>query len=134
MRTKSSVSVVVFVIDDTLPLSRRRHDAALRQDRRLQPQALWRVRARRAQVDFRVKPSFPKSLSHEFLLVDLVNNLDRLAESKKEVLERVRKRAASYDATKLERTARHYGNVRTKKFFADVLKPRMAVHAGRLPP
>src|SRR3984885_11827298 len=46
---------------------------------------------------FRVKPSFPKKLTKEFLLVDLVNNLDQLAEAKAEVLERVRERAASYD-------------------------------------
>ena len=39
--------------------------------------------------EFRAKPSFPKRLSKEFLLVDLVNNLDRLAESKEEVLPRV---------------------------------------------
>src|SRR5260221_3227348 len=51
--------------------------------------------------DFRVKPSFPKSLSSEFLLVDLVNNLDRLAESKKEVLARVKRRASSFDASRL---------------------------------
>lgn len=68
---------------------------------------------------FRVKPSFPKTLSKEFLLVDLVNNLDRLAESKKEVLARVKQRAASYDAQRLQRAARDYGNVRTKKFFAE---------------
>jgi hypothetical protein len=47
---------------------------------------------------FRMKPAFPKTLSREFLLVDLVNNLDRLAETKKEVLARVRERVASYDA------------------------------------
>src|SRR5450432_2448321 len=53
--------------------------------------------------EFRAKPSFPKTLSKEFLLVDLVNNLDRLAESKEEVLARVRERAASYDAPRLQR-------------------------------
>src|SRR5579872_1295863 len=37
---------------------------------------------------FRVKPRFPKSLTKEFLLVDLVNNLDQLAEAKDEVLKR----------------------------------------------
>src|SRR6267154_6590786 len=37
---------------------------------------------------FRVKPHFPKSLTTEFLLVDLVNNLDWLAEAKDEVLKR----------------------------------------------
>src|SRR3954462_7838589 len=44
--------------------------------------------------DFRVKPAFPRRLSPEFLLVDLVNNLDELAESKSEVLTRVKERAA----------------------------------------
>src|SRR6266436_7028895 len=46
---------------------------------------------------FRVKADFPKTLTKEFLLVDLVNNLDQLAEAKNEVLERVRKRAASFE-------------------------------------
>src|SRR5580658_10360502 len=55
------------------------------------------------KFEFRVKPSFPKSLSREFLLVDLVNNLDRLAESKKEVLARVKERVASYDVPRLQR-------------------------------
>jgi hypothetical protein len=67
--------------------------------------------------DFRVRPSFPTRLSAEFLLVDLVNNLDRLAESKKEVLERVRERAQSLDVPRLQMAAREYGNVGTKKFF-----------------
>jgi hypothetical protein len=71
--------------------------------------------------DFRVKPAFPRTLSPEFLLVDLVNNVDRLAESKNEVLARVKERAASSDKSRLQRAARDYGNVRTKKFFAEAL-------------
>lgn len=73
------------------------------------------------RFEFRVRPSFPKALSAEFLLVDLVNNLDRLAESKKEVLARVTERAALYDVPRLRRAARDYGNVMTKKFFARTL-------------
>jgi hypothetical protein len=80
--------------------------------------------------DFRVKPSFPNALSREFLLVDLVNNVDRLAESKNEVLARVKERAASYDAARLRRAARDYGSVRTKKFFTRVLAAGVAPHAG----
>jgi hypothetical protein len=70
--------------------------------------------------DFRMKPSFPKSLSKEFLLVDLVNNLDQLAEDKERVLARVKGQAVSFDASRLERAVRDYGNVKTKKFFAQV--------------
>jgi hypothetical protein len=71
---------------------------------------------------FRVKPSFPKKLTKEFLLVDLVNNLDQLAEAKSDVLERVRERAASYDGRRLRRAARDYGNVKTRKFFDQALR------------
>jgi hypothetical protein len=81
------------------------------------------------KFDFRVKPAFPKKLSMEFLLVDLVNNLDRLAESKTEVLERVEKQAAVLDRPSLLRAARHYGNVRTKKFFARALNASEVLHA-----
>jgi hypothetical protein len=72
---------------------------------------------------FRVKADFPKTLTREFLLVDLVNNLDQLAEAKQDVLERVRKRAASFDVRRLQRAVRDYGSVRTKKFFEQALKP-----------
>jgi len=80
------------------------------------------------KFDFRVKPSFPRTLSREFLLVDLVNNLDRLAESKKEVLARVKEHVASYDVPRLQRAAREYGNVRTKKFFAQTLNADAVPH------
>ncbi len=72
---------------------------------------------------FRVKPRFPKSLTHEFLLVDLVNNVDQLAEAKDEVLKRVVQRAESSDRRRLRRAIREYGNERTKKFFDRALRP-----------
>jgi hypothetical protein len=55
-----------------------------------------------------------------------VNNVDRLAESKSEVLARVKERASSYDVSRLRRAVRDYGSVRTKKFFAEALKADMA--------
>jgi hypothetical protein len=78
---------------------------------------------------FRVKPSFPKSLTKEFLLVDLVNNVDQLAESKQEVLARVAESVASCDFRRLKRASRSYGNVQTKKFFTNTLKPAATLHA-----
>ena len=80
--------------------------------------------------EFRVKPSFPTKASAEFLLVDLVNNVDRLAETKKEVLARVRERARVCDASLLRRAVRNYGSARAKKFFAHALNAGMAPHAG----
>ena len=72
---------------------------------------------------FRMKQRFPKSLTKEFLLVDLVNNVDQLAEAKDEVLKRVVQRAASSDRRRLRRAVREYGNERTKKFFDRALRP-----------
>ncbi len=71
---------------------------------------------------FRMKPRFPKSLTKEFLLVDLVNNVDQLAEAKDEVLKRVMERAAASDSPRLRRAVREYGNERTKKFFDRALR------------
>jgi hypothetical protein len=79
---------------------------------------------------FRVKPHFPKSLTKEFLLVDLVNNLDQLAEAKSEVLDRVRERAASFDGRRLRKAVRDYGSVRTRKFFDGVLSAPALTHAA----
>ena len=82
------------------------------------------------KFDFRVKPAFPKRLSREFLLVDLVNNLDRLAESPRDILERVQKQAVLADRVRLLRAARDYGNVRTRKFFERALSSPERLHAG----
>ena len=82
------------------------------------------------RFDFRMKPALPRKLSREFLLVDLVNNLDRLAESREELLERVQRQAVSVDRPRLLRAARHYGNVRTRKFFERTLTPPERLHAG----
>jgi hypothetical protein len=79
---------------------------------------------------FRVKPRFPRSLTKEFLLVDLVNNLDQLAEAKDEVLKRVQERAATSDGPRLRRAVREYGNERTKKFFERALRPNELHHVA----
>ncbi len=73
------------------------------------------------EYDFRVKPHFPKTHSEEFLLVDLVDNLDRLAETKPYLLEGVKRRASHVDAKALARAVREYGGVKARKFFQPLL-------------
>jgi hypothetical protein len=67
--------------------------------------------------DFRMKPYFPKTLTKEFLLVDLVNNVNHLAEHQESVLEKVRDVSVSLDPKKLLKAAEVYGSVRAKKLF-----------------
>lgn len=71
--------------------------------------------------EFRMKPCFPQSLTEEFLLVDLVNNLGQLAENRARLLRRAEEKALSMDRRALVRAVRDYGGVRAKKFFAKVL-------------
>lgn len=67
---------------------------------------------------FQMKPYFPKAVTEEFLLVDLVNNVNKLAEVQDSVLERVSHVAANMDAQSLKKDVQRYGGVRAKKLFA----------------
>jgi hypothetical protein len=79
--------------------------------------------------DFQRKHHFPSKATPEFLLVDLVNNLDNLAEDHDEVLTKVMARAASMDVLKLNSSVEDYGSVRTKKVFQSVLTRATRKHA-----
>lgn len=73
------------------------------------------------KFSFRIKPHFPSKLSQEFLLVDLVNNLETLAEDPNEVLKNVVRKVRSMDTKKLKRYVSQYGNVRARKILAPML-------------
>jgi hypothetical protein len=67
------------------------------------------------QFDFRVKPRFPKQLTLEFLYVDLLNNLDELAEDRDAVLSQARKKLSSFDPALLQQAVDSFGNMATRK-------------------
>lgn len=67
------------------------------------------------QFDFRMKPRFPKRLTPEFLYVDLLNNLEELAEDRDAVLRQARSKLPSFDSTRLQRAAVSFGSVATRK-------------------
>ena len=67
------------------------------------------------------KPYVPGKLTSEFLLVDLVNNLDRLAEDQSVVMERVKEKAREMDPVSLRKMANRFGKVRTRKLFNALL-------------
>lgn len=73
--------------------------------------------------DFRMKPRFPKTLSEEFLFVDLMNNLSSLAEDRDLVTDSVKRKAEGLDHDRLLKSAREYGKVATRRFFEKLLKP-----------
>lgn len=70
---------------------------------------------------FRIKPHFPKKISPEFLLVDLMNNLGILAEDQNEVLKNISAKIHSMDTRKLAKSLSQYGNAKTQKVLAPLL-------------
>jgi hypothetical protein len=71
--------------------------------------------------DFRRKPHYPKKLTREFLVVDLLNNLKSLEEDSAFIRANLRDKARELDEQKLRRAAQKYGKVATRKFFEDAL-------------
>ncbi len=71
--------------------------------------------------EFQRKPRFPKKATPEFLLVDLVNNLDQLAEDRDAVLARVRAKVPEMDAKRLRAAVQRFAKVATRKLLEEVL-------------
>lgn len=80
-----------------------------------------RFRLGNRMYEFRSKPRFPRTLTPEFLLVDLLNNLDALAEDRDQVLSRARQRMAELDPKRMKKALSEYGSVATRKMMRDWL-------------
>lgn len=74
---------------------------------------------------FRIKPHFPKKVTPEFLLVDLVNNLNKLPEDPKEVLKHISSKVHTMDTKKLAQSVSQYGNVKTQKILTSLMYPSL---------
>lgn len=70
---------------------------------------------------FLKRSRFPKRSSPEFLLVDLINNLDFLAEDKEKLCRNVARKVLSMDRAKLRKAVRDYAGARARKFFEGAL-------------
>lgn len=73
---------------------------------------------------FVVKHYFPLKLTDEFLLVDLVDNLSKLAEDRNLLLNKVNEKLKSMNYDNIKEAVDNYGSVRTKKFFSTLLESR----------
>lgn len=71
--------------------------------------------------DFQMKHHFPEKLTPEFLLVDLVGNLTKLAEDQQQVLTNVLSKAKSMNKSALQQTLNRYGNGKAKKLLTPIL-------------
>lgn len=71
--------------------------------------------------EFRRKSWLPSKLTQEFLLVDLVNNIDQLAEDKQKLLMCITEKTLMLNSKKLRDIANCFGTVRTRKFFENLI-------------
>ena len=69
---------------------------------------------------FKNIPEFPRRLSREFLLIDMLNNLKSLGEDSSEVLKRLKKKKDSFNMRKTSLMVKRYGKVRTKKIIKEL--------------
>ena len=67
--------------------------------------------------EFRLKHKFPKELSKEFLFVDLLNNLNELAEDRDNVLKNVKEKVLKDPELQMKRAVNAYAGERTKNMF-----------------
>lgn len=73
------------------------------------------------KFDFQRRHNFPKKLTTEFLVVDLVNNLDKLAEDTHEILKKLSLKVKQLDLDKLSVSVDKYGNNRAKCILTPML-------------
>lgn len=78
---------------------------------------------------FVMKHHFPLEVTKEFLVVDFVDNIDRLADNKTAALELLKEKVVGMNLQKLSGAVDLYGSMKAKKFFAAIYK-ESATHEG----
>lgn len=72
--------------------------------------------------EFKLKSSFPKNISREYLLVDLLNNLDNLAEDQTQALDKLPNNVRSFNADALMKATQQYGTGKTKRTLKSIVR------------
>lgn len=65
--------------------------------------------------EFKIKATYPKENSKEYILVDLLNNLEQLAEDRNEILNKLPKNLLAYNTETLMKVTQQYGTGKTKR-------------------
>ncbi len=74
------------------------------------------------KFEFRLKAAFPKNITKEYLLVELLNNLDRLAEDNTQLLDKLKTNILNYNSDLLMKATQQYGIGETKQTLKKLLR------------
>ena len=72
--------------------------------------------------EFKLKSSFPKNISREYLLVDLLNNLDTLAEDQTQTIDKLPDYVANFNIDALMKVTQQYGSGKTKRTLKSIVR------------
>jgi hypothetical protein len=72
--------------------------------------------------EFKLKSSFPKNITREYLLVDLLNNMESLAENQSETLNRLPNNIANFNTDALMKATQLYGTGKTKRRLKSIVR------------
>ncbi len=72
--------------------------------------------------EFRLKSSFPKNITKEYLLVELLNNLESLAEDQSHALDRILNNLSSFNVDALMKATQLYGTGKTKRTLKSIVR------------
>jgi hypothetical protein len=75
--------------------------------------------------EFKIKSSFPNKLTKEFLLVDLLNNLDELAENQNKALRNLPNKLSDFNGHELLRVTQQYGSGKTKQLLKSIFRVKL---------
>jgi hypothetical protein len=72
--------------------------------------------------EFKLKSSFPKNITREYLLVDLLNNLENLAEDQTHIINKLANNLPNFNTEALMKATQQYGTGKTKRTLKLVLR------------
>jgi len=75
--------------------------------------------------EFKIKSSFPTQLTKAFLLVDLLNNLDELAEDQNQTIKSLTSNLSNFNDAELMRVTQQYGSGRTKQLLKSIYRNKL---------
>jgi len=72
--------------------------------------------------NFKLKNSFPQKITREYLLVDLLNNFESLAEDKKNIVDKLTRNVLSFNMDSLMKATQQYGNGTAKRIIKLIVR------------
>jgi hypothetical protein len=78
---------------------------------------------------FKLKSGFPETLTTEFLVVDLLDSLDELAEDSDKVVVSFKKNITRFDVNELVKMSMNYGSGTTRRLILQTMRNQRLIYA-----